>query len=181
MSLKPWMQPGQIELIERILTSFGKKRVDVLEWGAGGSTVYFPSLMDKKGIDYRWLSVEHNAKWFARMERALRHNPKVKLKLFEVDRRTAVAQDYDDYVSYPATLQRKFDFILVDGRQRARCLMLASNLLEPGGIVFLHDAEREWYHHAFDFFDNGVMLESGGPNQDGWIAGDYQRLNLLNK
>lgn len=177
MSLKPWMQPEQIELIEKILASFGKERIDVLEWGAGGSTVYFPALMEKKGVDYSWLSVEHNAKWFARMEKALRNNKKVKLKLFKVNRKTATPQDYDDYVSYPAFLQRSFDFILVDGRQRARCLMLAASLLKPGGIVFLHDAERERYHHAFDFFDNGVLLESkGATNPDAWIAGGYDKL-----
>jgi predicted O-methyltransferase YrrM len=175
--LKPWMQGEQIELIEKVLASFGKKRVDVLEWGASGSTVYFPAMMDKKGIGYSWLSLEHNAKWHRRMQKALQHNPNVKLKLFEVDRKTAAPQDYDDYVSYPVFLNRYFDFILVDGRERARCLMLASNLLNPGGIVFLHDAERERYHHAFDFFGNGVLLESEGKdNPDAWIAGGYEKI-----
>lgn len=60
----------------------------------------------------------------------------------------------DDYVGFPATLQRKFDFILVDGRHRRRCLLQAAALLKPDGVAILHDAYRKHYHCALDAFQS---------------------------
>ena len=45
--------------------------------------------------------------------------------------------DLDAYVAYPATLDRRFDFIFVDGRKRRRCLIEAAQLLKPNGAVVL--------------------------------------------
>jgi len=38
-----------------------------------------------------------------------------------------------------------FDVVLVDGVLRNECLKHVKNIVKPGGRVFLHDAQRDWY------------------------------------
>ena len=63
-----------------------------------------------------------------------------------------------DYIEFPLSLNRKYDFILVDGRSRRRCLHMASTLLNLGGFVILHDAQRKHYHEGFTAFKYGRQL-----------------------
>ncbi len=60
--------------------------------------------------------------------------------------------DMDAYVEHPSRLGRRFDLILVDGRKRRRCLIQAASLLKEGGMAVLHDAQRTYYHCAFEHF-----------------------------
>jgi predicted O-methyltransferase YrrM len=60
--------------------------------------------------------------------------------------------DLDDYVGLPASLDTRFDFVLVDGRKRRRCMLEAGRLLGDTGIVVLHDAWRTYYHCAFEAY-----------------------------
>lgn len=57
--------------------------------------------------------------------------------------------DLDDYVAVPASLGRRFDLVLVDGRKRRRCLLEAARLLQPDGVAVLHDGWRPHYQCAF--------------------------------
>lgn len=59
----------------------------------------------------------------------------------------------DAYVAAPGKLEGGFDVILVDGRKRRRCLLEAARLIKPGGLVVLHDAQRTYYHCAYEAFD----------------------------
>jgi hypothetical protein len=61
--------------------------------------------------------------------------------------------DLDDYVALPASLDRRYDIVLVDGRKRRRCLLEASGLVRESGIVVLHDAWRHYYHCAFEAYE----------------------------
>ena len=85
--------------------------------------------------------------------------------------------DLDDYVNYPATLGTPFDFILVDGRKRRRCLLAAADLLAPGGLAMLHDAYRTYYQCAFTRYASQRMLgeilwigSNAATNFIQWIA-----------
>lgn len=77
---------------------------------------------------------------------------KGKLSPFDPDHQADRLVNMDRYVSFPATLNRTFDFILVDGRHRRRCLLQAAGLVKPHGVAMLHDAYRPYYHCAFDAF-----------------------------
>ncbi|MEM7435802.1 MAG: hypothetical protein AAF436_11665 [Myxococcota bacterium] len=66
--------------------------------------------------------------------------------------------DMDAYVAHPSRLGRRFDLILVDGRKRRRCLIEASALLKPNGVAVLHDAQRTYYHCAFDSYRTNSLL-----------------------
>jgi hypothetical protein len=161
--------------------------VDVLEWGAGRSTLYYSSALERQGLLRSWLSLEHNRDFFAsevaprldgrasasyvmseRLEAdpaALAHAPSVgagqagasiRIIVFDAgdlrpyDRDDDRRADLDDYVALPASLHRRFDIVVVDGRKRRRCLLEASSLLTDSGIVVLHDAWRSYYQCAFE-------------------------------
>jgi hypothetical protein len=179
--MKPWMQNDQIELIERILTSFKKIRIDILEWGSGGSTVYFTRFLKNSNIKYKWLSIEHHKGWHKRISKLLKYDDNVKFLLFPESLNDPRSINFDQYVTAPRLQGKKigfskFDFILIDGRARARCLVEARFLIKPGGIILLHDAEREKYHYAFGYFDNGKMIKSDNSQSAVWITGDFERL-----
>lgn len=157
------MLSEEVLAIEKVLSSYSN-HLDVLEWGSGGSTVYFTNFLREKGISYTWTSVEYNKAWYERISDAVREDSRTKIALFDVGN-TEVKQrlvPMDEYVAYPGTLGKKYDVILVDGRKRRRCLLEASKLLKPNGITLLHDARRTYYHCAFQNYpDSKIVLWSG--------------------
>lgn len=161
--MKPQMSSEETAVMERILSSYGP-HLDVLEWGSGGSTVYFAQFLRDEGISYTWTSIEYNRIWHERISHVVRDDKCVDLVLFDVGN-TELRQRYtsmEEYITYPATLGKKYDVILVDGRKRRRCLLEARNLLKPDGVVFLHDARRTYYHCAFSAYpDSQVLLWTG--------------------
>ncbi len=179
--MKPWMMEDQIKLVKKILLSFNKKQINVLEWGSGGSTLYFTRFLEENNIDFSWYSIEHSLKWYNSFIGNVKSNKiKVILKNQKVNNPSTI--NLDHYVHYPRELTNKlgvqqfFDFILVDGRARARCLVEAKFLVKPDGIIMLHDAEREKYHYVFPRFTDWKMIESEDKPHAIWLAGDLDKV-----
>jgi len=177
--MRPWMKDSEVRSLEKVLLGLGKKhgQLKILEWGSGGSTVHFTDFLKRHGISYEWLSLEYNKKWHDEIHGLKSADPDTKIVLFDAgntelkQRRT----NMDDYVAYPKTLGVKYDFILVDGRKRRRCLSEAQKLLLPGGVVVLHDAERKYYHCAFLRFPYSRFLRTSL-----WV-GKISRTSFLRK
>lgn len=131
--------------------------IEVLEWGSGGSTVYFPKFLRENDIPFSWTSIEYNREWYEKVKEATKDEPRVDVVLFDSGNTNMKQRNnpMDEYVKYPSTLNMKWDLILVDGRKRRRCLHEATQLLSYTGVVVLHDAQREYYHCAFDAFKWG--------------------------
>lgn len=142
--------------------------VDCLEWGSGGSTIVFPKYIKDCGVRFRWQSIEHDPAWRQRVaEAALSAGLlSVAVSLVRCDG-DPYRQPMDDYVDYPLSLGRRFHFVFIDGRKRRRCLEVAAKLLAVGGVVVLHDAERQYYHCAFNHFTRHELV--GDKLWRGWI------------
>ena len=60
----------------------------------------------------------------------------------------------DDYAAYVAAIEEhpddSFDVVVVDGRERARCLTAACPRCGPAGCLIVDDVDRERYHAAID-------------------------------
>lgn len=156
----------------------------VLEWGSGGSTAATLSLLP--GLQ-RMVAIEHHVLWFQRVQAEI-SDPRLELYLCEptvaqperspqVEPRQYTAQlanwfercerepaIMQDYVSKPAECGVAFDLILVDGRARNACLRQGYELLRPGGIMVIHDAQRAEYRETLESFPEHRFLEP-------WVQG----------
>ena len=77
------------------------------------------------------------------------------------------------YVNMPNEVGGPFDVIIVDGRYRRRCLLVAKEVLAPDGIVLLHDAQRVHYHSSLEVFPHVRFLATGnlpGTKQQSTVA-----------
>lgn len=161
--MRPWMKESEIKALEKVFLFLAKKRntLNILEWGSGGSTVYFTDFLKNLRIDYKWLSLEYNKDWYEEIQKLKADDTNTKIVLFDVDNNELKQRhtNMDAYVGYSATLGQKFDFILVDGRKRRRCILEAKKLLSDGGVVALHDAYRKYYHCAFKNFSYSRFLK----------------------
>lgn len=140
---KPLMPPHEMRIVTWFLEQVRPSQV--LEWGAGGSTLYWPPRYD---FIERWVSIEHTVAWYE----ALRPRICDKVDL----RREA-------FPAYWQGVTGKYGLILVDGRERVACLMRAKELLAPGGVVLLHDASRERYKRGW-VFEHSAALTDGMAN-----------------
>lgn len=111
----------------------------ILEWGPGRST----AIMREECPDAEIHSIEHQRWYYDRAKaRAVANLHLVPIK-----------QGPSWYDAWPLQFDRVYDFIFVDGRRRAACLLHARDRLSKGGVVMLHDAERPQYAAAMRLYD----------------------------
>lgn len=130
----PWWTKKAIKFLEDFL----KKKPDakVLEFGSGGSTLWLSKLTK------HLVSIEHNIEWYDQVGFNLSqgdsvYNP-VDLRLLSLPYDTVCQEFADEF----------FDLIIVDGRNRVRCLEASLRMVKRGGILMLDDAQREYYQRA---------------------------------
>ena len=158
--LPVYMDPIEFSQLTAIVETIRPKTF--LEWGSGGSTRSL--LLDCPFIE-RYISVEHDVEWGEKVKNIVK-DPRLSLHLIQPDqpididnpkRQEEIAWNaraerepelMKSYVGFPRTLGLEFDMILVDGRARRLCLLEGWELLRNGGVIVLHDAQREDYHDA---------------------------------
>lgn len=141
--LEIWMSDEERAVVEKYLAPNHK----CLEWGSGGSTIEFSKLVR------HFVSIENDRIWHDKVCRLL---PSHEIKLIETpyDGGEACPQKFHDYIRFPSKLNTKFDRILIDGRCRVACAreVLEKALLNPDGLVFIHDWNRKRYHQVLDCY-----------------------------
>lgn len=181
--LPVWMDPVEFSQIVAVLEAVQPKVV--VEWGAGGSTRGF---LARSPFVQRWVSVEHDAAWagnvqdFLRDPRlevhhvaaaepepppaggdAARHATLLQWRLRAESDRSLFA----NYIDLPRQLGLQPDLVIVDGRARSLCIAEGFDLLRPGGVLILHDAQRPEYHAAMHAAGRATFLL---PWQQGQVA-----------
>jgi hypothetical protein len=66
-SEKAWMSVRDADLLEVVMLSQARalgRPIDVLEWGAGRSTLAYSALLQTRGMLASWLTIEHNREFF---------------------------------------------------------------------------------------------------------------------
>ena len=122
----PMMTIKEIGIIDKLIKEHQPKRC--LEWGSGNSTIYFPNQHD---CIESWLSIENNGHYKEYLDPKIKHNTEI-----------FWTTDMELYVNYPIL---EYDFILIDGRSRMKCLEVACQQLKRNGIIILHDSGRTEY------------------------------------
>ena len=137
----------------------------MLEWGAGGSTLYFSQFVKA------YYSIEHNEKWFKQIlqeDSNFSHNFTMFLCKPNAPRTLPTQKhQFEDYINYIENLNTKFDIILIDGRARQWCAEKALNYLNKGSIVFIHDWVRERYHVVLEWYDLIEETQANLPDANG--------------
>lgn len=154
----PWMKQRELEALGEILTRLRPLRC--LEWGAGFSTLYLSRFLSPNA---RWMSIEHDEHW-AREISSLNRRDLTRIHFVPPDRKPSehafwdgIPDDFQKYINEPVRLG-PYDFILIDGRVRTACLLKSAELIDPEGVVVLHDANRRVYHDFPGSFAHHLML-----------------------
>ena len=185
----PGMTGKEIRIIKNILSSFKGKKLRILEWGCGRSTVFYAKYLRKCGIDFEWYGIENSREWHNLVVKWLEKEKlaeKVHIYLFEfapfwlkpgwdwnnpgVCGFGPKEENEMDYIYFPKKLNLKFDLIIVDARFRRRCLIEAQKLLAPQGLVILHDAQKVHYQSPLTSYKYGQFVDSG------YLYGDQNRV-----
>lgn len=139
-----------LDLLERL------KPRKCFEWGAGWSTVFFPSFFP----EVKWISVEHLPFFVNFLRPHLPPNAVIIQKnLFE-----GYVEEALKWVE-----NNPFDFAFVDGERRDECVLTASIILRKGGIVIKHDSPQD-VPIMLDGKDVGLKFEEHGAIQSLWWA-----------
>ena len=135
MNYKAMMSPKEIAFIEKYLT---KDKV-MLEWGAGGSTLYFSQLVKE------YYSIEHNPIWWSKIKNSARYLEKNNINIFNAknDMKFTIPSEYNQFKKYINYIDKigisKYDIILIDGRARQWCAEKALKYIDSNSIIFIHD------------------------------------------
>jgi len=117
----PWLSTEA----NRFLNSYVNQDTKILEFGAGGSTVWF------SGRTKHLITIEHDNNWYQKV------SPQVDTDIRLLPRPYyGVCDEFKD---------ESFDLILIDGRDRIRCIEKAHSKVKPDGILMLDNSERDIY------------------------------------
>ena len=146
-----WMHEHEQKLILDCLT----EDTTMLEWGSGGSTLYFSSFVEK------YYSIEHDKDWYEKVSEQIKEYPfnDIVYKYIQPNKENPDGRqsEYDmfkDYIDAVDNFNTKFDVVLIDGRARRLCAKKVIPHLKPDSVVFIHDyVLRTPYHVAEDYYE----------------------------
>jgi SAM-dependent methyltransferase len=154
----PKMDPNEVQAIHRLIEERQPERV--LEWGGGGSTLYWP--ITYPHLD--WVTIEHDPDWAASLRAQL--PPTV----------TLLELQAPDLYQVTAAAIGTFDLIIVDCKTwRVECLDQARDLLNPGGVVLLHDFDHPKWRPGHDYYRGGMQLSEPHGKRRGLMLFEHPR------
>jgi hypothetical protein len=135
----PWMNYSVIKFLEKRLT----KDLDLFEFGSGYSTSFYARLV--KSVT----SVEHDEIWHQRIKEKISANVEL----------IKTTLDHDGvYCRTVNASHRKYDVVIVDGRDRVNCIKQSVNALSEKGVILLDDSQHEKYSEGIAYArENGFL------------------------
>lgn len=132
----PWLTHDAIS----ILSSALRKSDNGLEYGSGRSTLWFAQRT------HSLISVETSGVWVDRVDQMIAEQGLKNIKYIHIPTDPQIADDpyrapytrVDDSIA-----MESLDYVLVDGVYRDECALRAVELLKPGGILILDNAN--WF------------------------------------
>jgi predicted O-methyltransferase YrrM len=156
----PWLAPEAIEFLGTLLRPNGR----VLEYGAGGSTIWLARRVT-------WVtSLEHSPSWLeaterALVERGLRHKAAVK--------QVPAGDDPDFEARVRASFNgRRWDLAFVDGQALGRAAMvrISAEALRPGGWLVVDNVGAKG--DDLDYYNRLYRLTEVLPRLAAWRRTD---------
>lgn len=167
----PWIAMDAIEFLD----GFIKKGMEVFEYGAGGSTVYF----HEKGCVVS--SVENDQEWVNILNKKFEESPikPAPSIIYGTYDRTKGEEDFKNSPYYNGIdTGAKFDIIIVDGleigeyKARPACFYKAEEYVKEGGIIVVDDSWRYDHLKKNNKAKNYQRFVSIGPGRKGMTSTD---------
>jgi hypothetical protein len=153
LDLPWWTYPATRAVEEHLQARGGHARV--YEYGAGASTLWLRA----RAGDVT--SVEHDLEFLEMLQPHLLAAGGHGRVLGRPISSTGTAAPTEEYVSSIDTVPGEFDLIVVDGRERVRCVAAALPRLAKGGVVLLDDSQRRRYQPALEMAGTVVTEYTG--------------------
>lgn len=152
-----------------------------LEYGSGGSTLWFIEEIVKRDDGTKIISVEHDGAWYKKINSVIPngyrknftyiHRPvKYNLTLTDNENNKVTLNPYatpfeenpaglHEYIHPETVFLSKIDTILIDGIARGPILAYIVNQVPRNCNVFLHDIEnRDWYDWAISLYSEKIYV-----------------------
>lgn len=128
----PWMNYSVITFLNGHLD----KNIQLFEFGSGYSTLFFSERVANV------ISVEYDRDWFTKIQSLAPQN----VRIFFCEK------DYDgNYCRTVKEMNKLFDMVIVDGRDRVSCIKQAYPCLSGKGVIILDDSHRPRYKSGIEF------------------------------
>lgn len=157
----PWLTYPAVNFIRNRISNNFK----IFEYGCGNSTLWWASRVT---IVY---SCEHDERWYRTMKNSIPQN--VFLNYIKLNSDGNYAKEISKY-------NNEFDVIVIDGRDRVKCIKNCLISLNDQGIIILDNSEREAYEEGINYLlNNGfkrIDFEGMGPvNCYSWCTTIFYR------
>ncbi len=185
----------EIDIFKTIFDYYADRPISIFEWGSGRSTIYYGKYLKSKNCNFQWHAVDNYKLWYEKIisgiKRAkLQDNVNIYLKEFKpfwlkkewgeippsCGKFSPKNENELAYINLPKELNKKFDIIIIDARFRKHCVSSAKEVIAPGGVVVMHDAQKPHYHTGLEEFTSQKFFNTGQwypfqelPNQM-WIG-----------
>ena len=154
--------------IDRILDSLGEDKV-MLEWGSGGSTLFFSNYVKKL------YSIEHAESFYYKVKEDLQDANIQNVELVHVPpvEVCSMKKRWDDYCNYVKEIDEKIDCVFIDGAARNRCAdsLIEQDILHDDSVIFFHDCKKyaKLYEQGLEKYDIIETIDVfWPPNQKGF-------------
>ena len=147
----PWWTLAAVQQVDAFIAERGGG-LSAFEYGAGASTFWLARRCRSV------VTVEHDRGWWQKLAPDLEAVPNVTGNLVppvaDGAPRCAAGRagwggyDFSEYVHTIERGRTKFDLIVIDGRARAACLLVAVEWLAPGGMIVFDNSNRRRYAAA---------------------------------
>lgn len=149
MRIEPYITDGA----QKFLTEFAPGK-DVLEFGMGGSTVWFSQSVRCL------LSIEEVGSW---ADEVANYIESIQEKCTAIALSKVVIPNYS---IIDVLHNESFDLVLIDAKNRTRCAILADRLIKPGGVLILDNSDRDRYKPIFQYYKNWELHEAKQETPD---------------
>lgn len=126
-----------------------KPELTIFEFGSGNSTLFYAKRV--KSV----VSVENDKGWFDTIKNSMPNNVTL---IFE-----ELKSKDDRYAKAALITGNKYDVIVVDGRERVKCIYNSLQCLTDSGVLVLDNSDREEYNAGINY-----LLQSGFKKIDFW-------------
>jgi protein-L-isoaspartate O-methyltransferase len=131
----PWMNYNIVNFLKERL----KSDMSLFEFGSGYSTSFYSKYCSQV------TSVEHDEDWFQKIYGNKPNNCDI---IYIKYNQNLMGGDYSKTA---LNHNRRFNVIVVDGRDRVNCVKNSISALTPDGVLILDDSSREKYKPVFEF------------------------------